>query len=50
MLDSYAVDLPAEDTSIESSVTALNLAVAEIFGRFLADARRTSVAIGSVPR
>jgi ABC-type uncharacterized transport system auxiliary subunit len=50
VLDSYAVDVPAEDTSIESSVTALNLAVAEIFGRFLADARRSSVAIGSVSR
>ena len=49
VLDSYAVERPAADTSIDSSITALNLAVAEIFGRFLSDARRTAVALGSVP-
>ena len=49
VLDSYAVELPAADTSIDSSITALNLAVAEIFGRFLADTRRTAIALGSVP-
>jgi ABC-type uncharacterized transport system auxiliary subunit len=50
VLDSYAVELPAEDTSIKSSITAVNQAVAEIFDRFLADARRTAVALEAGPR
>jgi ABC-type uncharacterized transport system auxiliary subunit len=50
VLDSYALDLPAEDGSVESSIAAVNQAVVEIFGRFLADARRTAVALGSAPR
>ena len=50
VLDSYAVELPAEDSSIASSISAVNQAVAEIFGRFLADARRTAVAVRTGPR
>jgi hypothetical protein len=49
VLDSYAVDLPAEDAGIESSITAINQAVAEIFGRVLAVARRSAVALGLAP-
>ena len=50
VLDSYALDVPAEDGSVKSSIAAVNQAVAEIFGRFLADARRTAVALGATPR
>ncbi len=50
VLDSYTVDLPVDDTSIGSSILAVNQAVAEIFGRFLADARRTALALGSEAR
>ena len=50
VLDSYTVDLPVDDTSIGSSILAVNQAVAEICGRFLADARRTALALGSEAR
>ena len=50
VLQSYAVERPSAEDSVEASIVALNLAVAEIFGRFLADARRTALAVRPVAR
>jgi cholesterol transport system auxiliary component len=45
VLRSYAVERPSGNDSVEASVVAMNRAVAEIFGRFLADARQTALAV-----
>jgi ABC-type uncharacterized transport system auxiliary subunit len=50
VLQSYAVERPSGADSVEASVVALNLAVAEIFDRFLDDARRTALAVRPVAR
>jgi len=50
VLQSYAVERPSTEDSVESSIVAPNLAVAEIFGRFLADARRTALAVRPAAR
>ena len=39
VVDSYAVEARSAENSIEASVAALNQAVTDIFGRFLADLR-----------
>ncbi len=44
VIRSYAAARTAQDTSVQASVVALNHAVTEVFGRFLADARQTSLA------
>ncbi len=49
VMDTYAAELPARDATVEASILALNQAVADIFGRFLAAAGRTDRA-GGGPR
>lgn len=44
VIDTYSVELSSRGGSVEASVMALNRAVTEIFGRFLEDARQTSLA------
>jgi hypothetical protein len=41
---SYAAEHDAQDDSVQASVVALNHAVTEVFGRFLADVRQTGLA------
>lgn len=45
VLETYRVERPTRDASVIGSVEAMNSALGEIFERFLADARRTSVAL-----
>ncbi len=44
VLDTYSIEQSSRGGSVEASVLALNRAVADIFGRFLEDARQTSLA------
>jgi ABC-type uncharacterized transport system auxiliary subunit len=46
VLETYTAERSVRDNSVEASVVSLNEAVTEIFGRFVADARRTEVALG----
>lgn len=47
VIRSYAAARDARDDSVQASVVAFNQAVTEVFGRFLADIRRTSLADGT---
>lgn len=44
VINTYSVEQSSHGGSVEASVMALNQAVTEIFGRFLEDARQTSLA------
>jgi len=44
VIDTYSAERSSRSGSVEASVMALNQAVTEIFGRFLEDARQTSLA------
>ena len=44
VMQTYAVERACPDDSINGAIVALNEAVTEIFGQFLADARRTTLA------
>ena len=44
VIDSYAVNRPTGAASVDAGVAALNLAAADLFGRFLSDARGSYLA------
>lgn len=49
VIDSYAVERSSAGDGVGAAVVALNQAVAEIFDRFLADTRQTTLAIRPAP-
>jgi ABC-type uncharacterized transport system auxiliary subunit len=50
VMKSYVAERSTPEGSVAGSIAALNQAVAEIFDRFLADARSTTLAERSLPR